>query len=202
MKTKLLYFVFTFLFLFACSTLKKTSETSLKTSIDSKASLTKDIQLNTDSTKTDKSKTNNENTVDKSFDQVSSQSGNITGTLKMYDPTKPIDPLTGKPPLVSELDFTNKTQTDNTVTENVKTGSKSEIINDIKTAVKKGLDVKIDSAAESKVISDQKALTTKSRTSNNWWWIIILVVAGGGVVFFFIRKIPFVVIWNKIKKLV
>jgi len=197
---KLIYILFTLLFIISCSSLKKTNQTSLKTSVDSKASLSKDIKQSTDSSLTDKSKTNKEKEIVKTFDQVSSQSGNITGTLKTYDPTLPIDPSTGKHPLVSELDFTNKTVSDNKVNNTEKINVNSGIVNDIKVAVKKGLDVKVDSSAEVKAIVDQKVLTTKSRTSS-WWWIAIIVAGGVGAGTFLLKKFPLVVIWDKIKGL-
>jgi len=198
MKTKFYYFLFTFIFLFACSSLKKTSESSLKTSLETKTNLSKDIQLKVDSNVIDKTAINKEKIVEKTFDQVSSQAGEITGTLKTYDTSK-MDPLTGVSPLLSELTFSNKTNSQKGKVGTVKTVEKSDIVTDIKTAVVKGLDVKIDSVSESKALVDQKVLTTKIRSSN-WWWIVILVVGGVGVGTFLLKKFPLVVIWGKIKK--
>ncbi|HEY5593153.1 MAG TPA: hypothetical protein VIK55_19320 [Paludibacter sp.] len=200
MKTKNIIYLVVVL-LFACSTTKKTTETKLKATDTSKTDVSKETVKNTTATTADNTKLNDTKSVDRTVDLLNKQVGEITGSLKTYDTTKPVDSITGRPPLASELIFTNRTSTDNAVKQTEKTTTTTAIVKDIKAAVKEGLNIKVDSVAETKALLAQEALTTKIRTTNNWWWIVMLVVAGAGVGYFFIRKIPFVVIWIKIKGL-
>jgi len=202
MKNKIIILIlFAALFLVSCSTVKKTTEATAKSKGESITDISKDVQSNEETTTSDKSTLNKEKAVEKTIDKIEKETGKLEGTLKTYDTSLPLDPLTGLPPLQSELTFSNMTTLDNEAIQSEKSNVNSGKANDLKTAIQKGLDVKINEKQETKIQTAEALQTTETRKTNNLWWIIMLVTGGCGAAFFFIKKIPFVLIFTKAKEL-
>jgi len=200
MKTKnIICVLFWALLLFSCSSVKKTAKVATKLSNASETNVSKAVESNTVTNIADNSTVKDEKAVSKSIDQIETETGKLEGSLKTYDTSLPLDPTTGKPPLLSELTFSNLTTKDNQSNKSETTNGNSVKVTDLKTAIQAGLKVKVDKTAETKVQAEEAIQTTEIRKSNNLWWILIIVAIVGGAVYFFGSKIPFVSILSKVK---
>ena len=202
MKTKrILYVLFVALIVFACSTTKKTAETSLGVSMDSKETIAKDSVVNSSEIKSDKTVLEEEKEVEKTIEEIGNKTSELSGKLTTYDTSLPKDSITGKPPVKSELEFTNRETSDNKKLQSEKTNENSGKANDLNSAIEKGLKVTTDEKKEEKAQLNQEAETTEKRAKNNFWLKFVLLAGAGVALFFFIKKIPFVSIYYRFKNL-
>ena len=133
--------------LLACRTTKSATENTTKTT------------QQTDSSKTDV------RFVEKNLEQIEEQTGEWSAKLTTYDSTLPMDKITGKPPVKSELLITNKTHAVIKTTEKVKSKSLAE----------RKISVKSEYSKNEK---------THNSEQSNCWWVWILVGIGIPILLF------------------
>jgi len=183
--------IFILLIIFcSCSGTKKLEKSSLKSDIAAETNVTKKTDEKQAATINDQSIKN----MDKKTDSSETKSKVTETKTTKFDPSKPIVPGTGKPPVIEE---TTKIETES----NQKDIKIQETLTDklnIQISLTKELQQKIDS-----IQKINKSLSSKTENKEtpvmSWWKFIIIGFVIGLFAMFFIRKIPFIAIWIKIK---
>lgn len=144
-----------------------------------------DVKEKTDVTITDKSTVKTDSSNIKALDLIEKLTEEWESRLKTYDTSKPVDSITGTPPLSSELIITKKNQADKKLTESVSQNTSRNQKNDIEIDYRKEIRRVIDSTmAENKKLITKTETETKNRTGLAWyWWMLIgaLIPMGFGV---------------------
>lgn len=155
---KLIALLAVFIF-FACATTKKVEETSTKAEVKTETEVTKKVDEQQQLDVKDKTET----ATDKTIEQNMGLSEELESRLITYDTSKPVDPLTGRSPVKSELIQSKRKQTQQVTTENVVTSQK----NNITTAYKASLKSKV--ASQQKIVSKIVDKTSKVEKTVPWW---------------------------------
>lgn len=155
---------------------KVKAKTEVKTSLHEKD----DVKI------TDKSTTKTDSSLIKIVEEIERKTEEFEARLLTYDTEKPADPGTGRPPVASELIYTNKTSADKKLTENVKKENSEVQKNDIQIDYKHEIRRVIDSV----MAENRKTITkTESKTgSGTYWYWWVLIGAGLTVLIYYIFR--------------
>ena len=174
----------------SCSGTKKLEKTNLSSNLKTDTEVSKKLDEKQTGSVTDQSV----KTSDKKTD-LSEKKQKVTETkITDYDPSKPIVPGTNKPPVLKE---TVKTETE----INKKDLQIQETLTDklnLQKSYTRELQTKLDS-----IMKVNASLISKNESKEvpvmSWWKFIIIGIVIGLIGMFFIMKIPFVIIFSKIK---
>jgi len=163
----------------SCSGTKKLEKSNFKSTVDSVTTVAKSSDEKQTGTMSDQSVKTSDNKIESSENK---QKVTETKTTK-FDGSKPIIPGTGKPPIIEE---TVKTETESNQ-KNIK--------------IQEGLTEKLNKLDSLMKVNSSLISKTESKEIPvmSWWKLIIIGIVIGLIGMFFIQKIPFVVIWGKIK---
>jgi hypothetical protein len=170
-KSKLLALLVLFIFV-ACAGTKKVTTDKVSTEVKKETQLEKKTETKESGSVSDKSTSKIDSTAIKSLEQIEKLTSLFESRLKTYDTSKPVDPKTGTPPLVSELIISNNTtkdikQTDNSKYNTSKTDKKDVQI-DYNKLIKSAIDSTVAEAMKQKSTSE-----TKEPPDGNWWkWLL------------------------------
>jgi len=178
------------IFLCSCSSTKKLEKSNFKSTVDSVTTVAKSSDEKQTGTVSDQSVKTSDKKTDSSENK---QKVTETKTTK-FDGSKPIVPGTGKPPVIEEI---TKTETES----NQKDIKIQETLTDklnLQKSYTRELQTKLDSVM--KVNASLNSKTSLSETVVSYWCRWLIGGVGIGLIgMFFIRKIPFVIIFSKIK---
>ena len=178
------------IFLCSCSSTKKLEKSNFKSTVDSVTTVAKSSDEKQTGTMSDQSVKTSDNKIESSENK---QKVTETKTTK-FDGSKPIIPGTGKPPIIEE---TVKTETESNQ-KNIKIQEGLTEKLNLQKSYTRELQTKLDS-----LMKVNSSLISKTESKEipvmSWWKLIIIGIVIGLIGMFFIQKIPFVVIWGKIK---
>jgi len=174
----------------SCSGTKKLEKSNFKSTVDSVTTVAKSSDEKQTGTMSDQSVKTSDNKIESSENK---QKVTETKTTK-FDGSKPIIPGTGKPPIIEE---TVKTETESNQ-KNIKIQEGLTEKLNLQKSYTRELQTKLDS-----LMKVNSSLISKTESKEipvmSWWKLIIIGIVIGLIGMFFIQKIPFVVIWGKIK---
>lgn len=169
------FLMFAFIIM-GCAPAKNALKTDVTQKLQSETQVSKNTEVTEKGSAVDKSTLKTDSSGVKALELIEKMTQDFEARLKIYDTDKPTDPVTGRPPLASELEIKNK------VTDDKKTsGSESSVVktdkqNNIQTEWSKVINNRIDSAmkANSKTIANTEA----TDTSTPWaaWAISVLLL--------------------------
>ena len=172
MKTKIL-FIFLIAFLSGCSGVKKTTTSEVQSDTKTNTEVSAITELKQSGKNVEKSTAVTDSSVQKYLAQIEKLTALYEARLRTYDTSKPTNPTTGTPPILSDLTITNKTD-NSKETKHVQTSQSNKTLNtDIDSNYKTDLRQRIDSLKNinSKLISATK---TKEVPKSRWWlWLLI-----------------------------
>ncbi len=166
-------FVCVLMFIVSCAGTKKVEKQQAKADIKIETQVQKTTDQTQTGTVTDKTISSGSSNSQKSQELIEKETGEWESRLITYDTSKPLDSLTHKPPVASELVQTNKKVKDkkSTGTDNLMI-SASEV-KDVVKAYTALLQQKNDSLSRVNATLQSKATTTTTTKSNWWIWMII-----------------------------
>jgi hypothetical protein len=162
----ILFLILPFFILFSCHTPKNSIQSK---KIDQQAKVDQKINQHNDIADTKSDKTD----ASKSIKDHSEGFYEKTTSTKTYDPNKPIDPSTGKPPLVSESVTTDRNS------------GKSDTQTDIGVTVKKE-DTHKDNSKTETTTNGQLNTSEQNKTKEKvkppavayWFYILVIIIIG------------------------
>lgn len=195
LKLKIIYSIYIALLLAlsltGCSSSKKLEKSKIDFSVASNTNVTKKTDEAQSGNITDKS----EKSQDKKSESTENKSKIKETKVTDYDPSKPIVPGTGKPPVARETVTTEREDTK-------KSDKTTELLNqklNLQIDYIKELKQSIDS--QNSVISKLKSKEEKKVTVNNWWkWCIAGLVFGAGITILIYQFKWYEIAWNIIQK--
>ena len=185
--------LFISLLLISCNAQKKVTKTDVSQKQKIETEVSKNTEVTEKQTAVDKSTIQNDSTVKKALSEIEFLTEKWEAKLRTYDTNKPIDPVTGTPPLASELVMSKGNTSDKKTTENVTTDVSATSKKNISVDWNKTINQKIDSAmkANNKLISN-----TTSTEKQGWaWWIWILIGSGVTILLYFAIRFKW---WRKL----
>lgn len=160
----------------SCQPAKKVLNTDVTQKQQTKTEVSKNTDVTEKESTVDKSTLKTDSAGVKALELIEKLTQDFEARLKLYDTDKPTDPITGRPPLASELEIKNKSTADKKTSGSESSDVKTDKQNNIQTNWNKVIDSRIDSAmkANSKAIANTEA----SDTSTPWaaWAISILLL--------------------------
>ena len=185
--------LFLLIFICSCSGTKKLEKTNLSSNLKTDTEVSKKLDEKQTGSVNDQSV----KTLDKKTD-LSENKQKVTETkTTKFDGSKPIVPGTGKPPVIEE---TVKTETESNQKDIKIQESLTDKLN-LQISYTRELQVKIDSLMKVNASLISKT-ELKETVVSNWWKWFIGGIGIGIVSLFLIKKIPFVVIFSKIKSFI
>jgi len=174
----------------SCSGTKKLEKTNLSSNLKTDTEVSKKLDEKQTGSLSDQSVKTSDKKTDSSENK---QKVTETKTTK-FDGSKPIIPGTGKPPIIEE---TVKTETESNQ-KNIKIQEGLTEKLNLQKSYTRELQTKLDS-----LMKVNSSLISKTESKEipvmSWWKLIIIGIVIGLIGMFFIMKIPFVIIFSKIK---
>ena len=174
------------LFVASCHTQKKVTE-NISQKQQAETNVSKDTKITENGSAVDLSSVKTDSSGLKALQLIERLTQDFEAKLKTYDPDKPLDPVSGKPPLVSELEIRNKTSSDKNTTSSQSSDTKTNLQKNLQTDWNKVINSRIDSAMEanSKTITDTELVEKQS----GWpWWLFVLIGAALTILIYFAVK--------------
>ncbi len=160
--------------LFALNACKAVRHTSVDNNVSAKTDQFQTVK------KVENKQTNIQQTDEKKFEEIEKVTQDWTAKLINYDTKQPIDKISGKPPVQSQLEITN----------HVKSEKVKESTDKLKTDLSSHYTTQIDSLSKENSQLKQQ-LKQCERSVSNWWkWLL----AGMGIPFFLI------IVWKFVPK--
>jgi len=184
-KHKLLAIVVLFIFV-ACAGTKKTTKENFSSEVKTSANVQKTSSDQEASKTVDISTIKTDSSVIKALQKLEKLTEQYNASVKNYDTSKPVDPVTGKPPLASEMVISNNKTSDLNLTNNVKTNVNKDEKKDISVDYKKLVQQAVDSVM--KASSKKHATTEMVKETVSWWWVWLIAGALIMVVIWLIYK--------------
>ena len=171
MKKLLLFLVL--MILASCSGTKKTTKSDVKSTIDTKTEVSKNTEVKESGKTVDKSTAVVDSSAQKYLAQIEKLTAQYEARLRTYDTSKPINPITGMPPIASDLTITNKTDNSKQTNQGEASQTNKSQNTDIETEYKLELQQRIDSLqkANAKLTSN----TESKEVPVNYWWFWVLI---------------------------
>lgn len=171
------FVMFAFIIIMAgCAPAKKALKTDVTQKLQSETEVSKNTEVTEKVTAVDKSTLKTDSSGVKSLELIEKMTQDFEAKLRFYDTDKPADPVTGKPPLASELEIKNKVTADKKTSGSESSAVKTDKRNNVQTDWNSVINSRIDSAmkSNSKTISN----TDVSDTSTHWaaWTISVLLL--------------------------
>jgi len=174
----------------SCSGTKKLEKSNLSSNLKTDNEVSKKLDEKQTGSVSDQSV----KTADKKTDLSEKKNKTIETHTTDYDPSKPIVPGTNKPPVVKETIRIVKESNEKDI--QIQEGLTEKL--NLQIGYTMELQTKLDSVM--RVNSTLNSKTSLSETTvSNWWKWLIGGVGIGMIGLWLIGKIPFVVIWGKIK---
>ena len=170
----------------SCHTQKKVTE-SISQKQQAETKVSKDTKITENGSAVDLSSVKTDSSGLKALQLIERLTQDFEAKLKTYDTGKPLDPVSGKPPLASELEIRNKTSSDKNKTSSESSDTKTDLQKNLQTDWNKVINSRIDSAMEanSKTIKDTELVEKKS----GWpWWLFVLIGAALTILIYFAVK--------------
>lgn len=185
--------LFLALLLISCNSQKKVTNANVNQKQKTETEVSKNTEVIEKQTVIDKSTFQKDSTVKKALSEIEFLTEKWEAKLRTYDTNKPIDPVTGTPPLASELVMMKGNTSDKKTTENVNTNVSEKDNKNISVDWSKTIDQKIDSAmkANSKLISN----STSTEKQGLAWWIFVLIGSGVTILLYFAIRFKW---WKKL----
>ena len=160
-------------FLTACSGIKNTNKSDVKSNIDTKTEVSKNTEVKESGKTVDKSTALIDSSAQKYLAQIEKLTAQYEARLRTYDTSKPIDPKTGTPPIASDLTITNKTDNSKETNQGETSQTNKSQNTDIETEYKLELQQRIDSLQ--KVNANLKSNTENKEVPVSYWWFWVLI---------------------------
>lgn len=117
----------------------------------------------------DKSTARSDSSFVTTIEEIERKTTEFEARLITYDTEKPVIPETGRPPVASELIYSNKTNADKKLTESAKGASSRRQENDIEIDHKRKMRAIKDSA-----VAESQKQPVKKETYGAFWWVRLL----------------------------
>ncbi len=160
-------------FLTACSGIRNTNKSDVKSNIDTKTEVSKNTEVKESGKTVDKSTALIDSSAQKYLAQIEKLTAQYEARLRTYDTSKPIDPKTGTPPIASDLTITNKTDNSKETNQGETSQTNKSQNTDIETEYKLELQQRIDSLQ--KVNANLKSNTENKEVPVSYWWFWVLI---------------------------
>jgi len=156
-----------------CSGTKKITTSDVKSTIDTKTEVSKNTEVKESGKTVDKSTAVVDSSAQKYLAQIEKLTAQYEARLRTYDTSKPINPITGMPPIASDLTITNKTDNSKQTNQGEASQTNKSQNTDIETEYKLELQQRIDSLqkANAKLTSN----TESKEVPVNYWWFWVLI---------------------------
>ena len=174
MKKQILFLAFALLM--SCAGTKKVTKNDVTQKQQTQTEVSKNTEVTEKGTAVDKSTLKTDSSGVKALALIEKMTEDFEARLKQYDTTKPIDPQTGKPPLVSELEINKRTTTDKNSTNTQTTDLKRQQQKETTMDWNRTIDQKIDSAFANKSKTTDNTRTTETAATPWGAWVISILV--------------------------
>jgi len=161
--------------LISCAGTKKVTKNNVAQKQQTQTEVSKNTEVTEKATAVDKTTLKTDSSGVKALALIEKMTEDFEARLKQYDTTKPIDPQTGKPPLVSELEINTRTTTDKNCTNTQTTDLKRQQQKETAVDWNRTIDQKIDSAFASKSKTTDKSRTTETAATPWGAWVISIL---------------------------
>lgn len=174
---KKLIILFIISLLVCCSgTRKLTSTSSASAQLEAKAETHENATLN------DKSATQRDSTGSRTQSNADTTQSDVSIKITDYDTNRPVDPTTGKPPVLRETEINSRQSSRHRSETNQQSNVSDKNKKDVKSASNKS--AKSDLKSKSK---ETTKLVEVTKTGVRWWVWVLIVLALGSIIYLAFR---------------
>lgn len=178
-------FIFLAVIFASCSSVRKTEKNAVSATKTSDTRVLQSNEINSSLGLSSKGTVSSMGVAENNLTQTVDESGDYQATLTVYDTSKPVDSLTGKPPVQSEL-VIKKSDKRKKVTKNAaRTANSTKQQSDIN--INKKIEARNKTDSKAHTATKEKETTESTETTLPNKSLILFAVFGVGVLFLIIR---------------